>query len=84
MRLNPVLQRLEYTCLQGQMDIEVAEIINGSRKAKEGSLFFCIRGAVTDGHKYAKEVAVRWSCAVLIVRESRSMCRSTSTVIQVA
>ena len=34
MRLNQLLQRLEYTCLQGQMDIEVAEIINDSRKAK--------------------------------------------------
>ena len=47
MRLNQLLQRLEYTCLQGRMDIEVAEIINDSRKAKEGSLFFCIRGAVS-------------------------------------
>ena len=68
MRLNQLLQRLEYTCLQGRMDIEVAEIINDSRKAKEGSLFFCIRGAVTDGHKYAKEVAEK-GAAVLIVEE---------------
>ena len=70
MRLNQLLQRLEYTCLQGRMDIEVAEIINDSRKAKEGSLFFCIRGAVTDGHKYAKEVAEK-GAAVLIVEEPR-------------
>ena len=82
MRLNQLLQRLEYTCLQGRMDIEVAEIINDSRKAKEGSLFFCIRGAVTDGHKYAKEVAEK-GAAVLIVEEPVDVPEHT-TVIQVA
>ena len=28
MRLNQLLQRLDYTCLQGSVDTEVAEIIN--------------------------------------------------------
>ena len=82
MRLNQLLQRLEYACLQGRVDIEVAEIINDSRKAKEGSLFFCIRGAVTDGHKYAKEVAEK-GAAVLIVEEPVDVPEHT-TVIQVA
>ncbi|MDD6326513.1 MAG: UDP-N-acetylmuramoyl-L-alanyl-D-glutamate--2,6-diaminopimelate ligase [Lachnospiraceae bacterium] len=82
MRLNQLLQRLDYTCLQGSVDTEVAEIINDSRKAKEGSLFFCIRGAVTDGHKYAKEVAEK-GAAVLIVEEPVDVPEHT-TVIQVA
>ncbi len=52
------------------------------QKAKEGSLFFCIRGAVTDGHKYAKEVAEK-GAAVLIVEEPVDVPEHT-TVIQVA
>ena len=46
---------------------EVADLVNDSRKAKEGSLFFCIKGAVSDGHKYAADVIAKaskkfWSC----------------------
>ena len=50
MKLSKILERLEYTCLQGTLDQEIEEVVADSRKAKEGSLFICIRGAVVDGH----------------------------------
>ena len=68
MTLSKLLERVTYTLLQGTVDVEVTDIVNDSRKVTEGALFFCIRGAVTDGHKYASEVAAK-GAGVLVVEE---------------
>lgn len=68
MKLWKLLERVTYTCLQGNLDTEVTAVINDSRKVTEGALFFCIRGAVTDGHKYASDVAEK-GASVLVVEE---------------
>ena len=49
-KLNQLLERISYTCIQGSIDTEVTDIVNDSRKITPGCLFFCIPGAVTDGH----------------------------------
>ncbi len=82
MKLEKLLERLEYRCLQGPMEVEVRDIVNDSRRAKDGSLFFCIRGAVTDGHKYAADVAAK-GAKVLLVEEPVEVPEDV-TVIQVA
>ncbi|MDD3795280.1 MAG: UDP-N-acetylmuramoyl-L-alanyl-D-glutamate--2,6-diaminopimelate ligase [Lachnospiraceae bacterium] len=69
MKLTKLLERVTYTCLCGSVDAEVKDIVNDSRKVSEGSLFLCIRGAVTDGHQYAAEVAAR-GARVLVVEEA--------------
>ncbi len=61
-----VPERLEYTCLQGTLDQEIEEVVADSRKAKEGSLFICIRGAVVDGHTFAKRVAEQGTKAIIV------------------
>ncbi len=68
MKLWKLLERVTYTCLQGELDTEVTAVVNDSRKVTEGALFFCIRGAVTDGHKYAADV-VEKGAGVLVVEE---------------
>lgn len=81
MKLEKLLERLSYHCIQGQMEVEVTSIVNDSRKAEEGSLFFCIRGAVSDGHKYAADVVSK-GAKVLIVEEPVEVPEEI-TVIQV-
>ncbi|MDO4633407.1 MAG: UDP-N-acetylmuramoyl-L-alanyl-D-glutamate--2,6-diaminopimelate ligase [Eubacteriales bacterium] len=81
MRLTELLSKLSYTCLQGSVDVEVTGIYNDSRRVKEGSLFFCIVGAVSDGHTYAAEVAAK-GAAVLVVQNKVEVPDSV-TVIQV-
>ena len=81
MRLLNLLERLEYTCLQGSLDREIAEVIADSRKAKEGSLFICIRGAVVDGHTFASAVAAQGT-KVIVVEEPVEVPADV-TVIQV-
>ena len=66
MKLSKILERLEYTCLQGTLDQEIEEVVADSRKAKEGSLFICIRGAVVDGHTFAKSVAEQGTKAIIV------------------
>ncbi len=41
-------------CTDEIKDIDVTSIAYDSRKVKDGSVFVCIRGFETDGHKYAK------------------------------
>ena len=48
MKLSSLLEKLEYTCVQGNPQQEVTGVVYDSRKVTEGSLFICIRGAVVD------------------------------------
>ena len=68
MKLTDLLERLDYTCIQGKLDKEIKAIVNDSRKAVPDSLFFCIQGAVTDGHEYAAEVAGKGAAAIVVQR----------------
>ena len=69
MKLISLLEKLEYTCLQGSTDQEEKNVIYDSRKVEEGSLFICIRGAVVDGHKFVPDVVAK-GAKVLIVEEA--------------
>ena len=82
MKLTKLLERVEYECINGSVDVEVADLVNDSRKAKEGSLFFCIKGAVSDGHKYAADVIAK-GAKVLVVQNEVEAPRDV-TVIKVA
>ena len=81
MKLTNLLERLEYTCLQGTTDREIEDVVADSRKAKDGSLFICIRGAVVDGHTFAQTVAQQ-GAKVIVVEEPVEVPEDV-TVIQV-
>ena len=82
MNLKNLLERLENTCVQGSLDTEVSAIVNDSRKAVPGCLFFCIKGAVKDGHEYAAEVVQKG--AKVLVTEDPVQVPKDVTVIQTA
>ena len=68
MKLRKLVNGLDYEVLQGNLDVEVRDIKNDSRIVEAGDLFFCITGAVSDGHKYAKDVSDK-GAGVLIVEK---------------
>lgn len=68
MRLSSLVEGLSYEVLQGSIDVEVNNIVNDSRKVEAGDLFFCISGAVVDGHSFAEDV-VNKGARVLIVEK---------------
>lgn len=53
MKLKDLINDLEYTLVCGSDDIEISSVAYDSRKATVSSLFVCITGFSTDGHKYA-------------------------------
>ncbi|MBQ9065044.1 MAG: UDP-N-acetylmuramoyl-L-alanyl-D-glutamate--2,6-diaminopimelate ligase [Blautia sp.] len=66
MKLAELLENLEYECLQGSVDCEISSLVYDSRKAEQGSLFVCIRGAVSDGHAYAAKVCEAGAAALVV------------------
>ena len=69
MKLSSLLERLEYTCIQGSTDREVTTVVYDSRKVQEDSLFICIRGAVADGHKFIPDVVAKGAKTLIVEEE---------------
>ncbi len=69
MLLKDLISDLDYQVIQGSADIEINMIQNDSRKVNAGDLFFCISGAVSDGHDYAEDVADKKAAALIVEKE---------------
>ncbi len=64
------MEGLEYTLVQGQAETEITGLVYDSRKATEGCLFVCIKGAVADGHDFIDEVAQKGAAAIMVQEEA--------------
>ena len=80
-KLKELLENLEYEILQGDTSVEIHNIHSDSRKVEEQDLFFCIRGAVADGHRYIEQV-VQKGVAAIVVEEDVKVADAV-TVIKV-
>lgn len=83
MKLGQLLSTLEYTLVQGNLDTEVTAVENDSRKVTEGALFFCIAGAVFDGHQYAKDVADKKASVIVVEKDINLEGNSEVAVVKV-
>ena len=79
--LRGLLEKLDYTLLQGTLDRGITTLVYDSRKVEEDSLFVCIRGTAVDGHSFVAEV-VEKGAGVLVVEEEVDV-PSCVTVIRV-
>lgn len=52
MKLSKLLENLEYEVLNGNVDIDIKNLVYDSRKAGALDVFVCVAGAVSDGHTY--------------------------------
>lgn len=82
MKLSVLLNKLEYECLQGNVETEVNSVVYDSRKISAGCLFICIVGANFDGHDFADE-AVNQGAKVLVVSRKIEKIPEDVTVIRV-
>ena len=69
MKLNQVIQNLNILRLKGNLDIEITNVQYDSRKVTEGTLFICIKGFNSDGHKYIQS-AIEKGAKVFLVQEN--------------
>lgn len=66
MLLKQLLKDLNYTLVQGDLNVEVTDIYYDSRKVSPGGLFVCIVGTQRDSHDYAADVAEKGAAVLAI------------------
>ena len=71
MKLSKICEEIEYTLLQGSLETEVRDIIYDSRKIAPETMFVCMVGAVTDGHKYIPDAVEKGASVIVLERESQ-------------
>ncbi|MCD7866055.1 MAG: UDP-N-acetylmuramoyl-L-alanyl-D-glutamate--2,6-diaminopimelate ligase [Clostridiales bacterium] len=69
MKLADLIQKLDYICMQGDIEREITTLVYDSRKIDRGSVFVCISGAVSDGHVYAAAAAEKGAAAVIVEKD---------------
>ena len=66
------------------MDAEVRDIIYDSRKIAKETMFVCMVGAVTDGHKYIPDAVEKGASVIVVERdEEAAQIPGTITVLKV-
>lgn len=81
MKLNKLLEGIDYTIISGSTDIEISDICYDSRKVKVGSLFICLSGSNFDGHDYIDSAIENGAKAVLVEKD---IYRDDITIIKVS
>ena len=71
MRLKELLLHAEMLDGQDLPDVEITEIVTNSLKADYGSLFVCLEGAKSDGHKYIRDALIKGAVAVVMQRGTK-------------
>lgn len=69
MKLRDLLEDVAYSCIQGDVDILVSELLYDSRKACKDGVFVCICGAAKDGHDYIDSVVQEGVKALIVEKE---------------
>ena len=82
MKLENLLEGLEYSLLQGSLDTQVSDIVYDSRKVKQDAAFVCIVGTRRDSHDYAQDVA-DIGASVLVIQHKLDEIPEGVTVVMV-
>nr|WP_330408888.1 UDP-N-acetylmuramoyl-L-alanyl-D-glutamate--2,6-diaminopimelate ligase [Roseburia inulinivorans] len=70
--------------LQGSLETEVRDIIYDSRKIAPETMFVCMVGAVTDGHKYIPDAIAKGASVIVLEKEEEAaLIPDTITVLKV-
>lgn len=80
MKLSKLLSEFRYETTDGNIDIDVTDIIYDSRKVIKGCVFVCLVGAEVDGHMFAEQAVKNGAVAVIV---SKTVEINNCTVITV-
>lgn len=64
--LKSLTEGLEYDIICGPDTMEISSVVYDSRKVTSGSLFVCVCGFVSDGHRYISQALDKGAAAILI------------------
>lgn len=80
MLLSEIFADIEYKATAELGDTEISDIIYDSRRAREGTIFVCLVGAVSDGHVYAGSAYER-GCRVFLVERRLELANDALQLI---
>lgn len=83
MQLEQLLLHISYKSVQGSQKQEISDICYHSGKVRCGSLFVCLKGFRTDGHKYLADAVERRAAAVVVETDTLPASVTGVTVITV-
>lgn len=63
--LSEILYGVNLIQVIGKTNVNISSITNDSRKANNGSLFFAVKGTVTDGHQYIDNTISQGAVAII-------------------
>ncbi len=69
MKLQALLEEVEFECLAGSLDVEVEHLVFDSRKDCRQALFVCISGTKVDAHNFIPQVVEKGAVAVVVEKE---------------
>ena len=69
MKLEKLLEKLDYTLDAGSVDVDIVSLEYDSRKVGKGSLFVCLTGFRADGHEYIPAAVAAGAVALVVERE---------------
>lgn len=72
MKLSELLDEKLVERVSGNAEIEIEKICYDSRKAEKNSVFVCIVGFETDGHKYIEKAIEMGACALVVQSGSKT------------
>ncbi len=69
MKLDELIEHLDYKDLINFKNVEISGISYNSKTTKKGDIFVCLTGEYTDGHEYAKNAIENGAAALLVERK---------------
>ena len=68
MRLSKLLEITGYSTQDEMHDVDITEIVTDSGRATYNSMFICLSGNKSDGHRYITEALLKGAACVVIQR----------------
>jgi UDP-N-acetylmuramoyl-L-alanyl-D-glutamate--2,6-diaminopimelate ligase len=65
MKLTDIIARIKVKAIEGNADVDIADVDIDSRRVAPGHLFVAMRGTLTDGHQYIGKAIEQGAAAVL-------------------
>lgn len=66
MKLRDLVGKIDFSLVQGDLNIEISDIFYDSRKCIKNSVFICLKGYDADGHNFIASAFAKGASAVVI------------------
>ena len=69
MKIQDLLQGLEYEILCGSVECDATEVVYDTRKVSDGCLFVCIKGANFDAHDQLGDICAKGAACIVVQKD---------------